>query len=608
MKSIYQLYAFFPIYFLVIPIVLFLTLWGSTEISPGYIFIFALTALGVGEIPFLIVLFYKLQSHFTNLYLTVEQIKSSKPIESANLDRCLKLLYRTPRIFTNLTLVHAVLLPLLFLGETAALGLNMNLFQQIQTVLASILSVGITFYLFIYLLIRFMNGPLVHIKNYNLDHVLPSSYKSIDLRQKIIFSSIILPLLSAGIIGLVTFNQLYKDAGFDAMLSGIFLYLFLVIIVAGLGMTGGYLLYKDILVPVLKLKEFTTHIADGNLNSKLYLATADELGVLAMQVIRMRRNLKNVLERIQVTFNHLQQAASDLKSGSGALFDTNNQIASSLEELAAAVEEITASIRSVADASNDQAQISKKSDTSLVKLAEEMSRAAGLAREAMGKSEQALKLAGTGERSVETLTKHMQTIAESANRIMDIISVINDITDQTNLLSLNASIEAARAGEQGRGFAVVASEVSKLADKSSKNAKEIDSIIRKTVSQIAQAVKTTEEAEKLFDSIVENVNQTTKDAEKTAESIEARARDGAAISDQLRLLNQKSQSISLSTAEQSANSDEIARGIQGLNAMTQDSSGMAEKVARLADDLEKRAHELGALLQEFTVAHKTSSR
>ena len=106
--------------------------------------------------------------------------------------------------------------------------------------------------------------------------------------------------------------------------------------------------------------------------------------------------------------------------------------------------------------------------------------AAGL--EAMAKAKE-------GTESVTRVVSVIQSIAESSEKIAGIVTLITDIADQTNLLALNASIEAARAGEDGRGFAVVADEVSKLADRSSSSAKEIDSLISRSGKTVVSGVQ-----------------------------------------------------------------------------------------------------------------------
>ena len=174
----------------------------------------------------------------------------------------------------------------------------------------------------------------------------------------------------------------------------------------------------------------------------------------------------------------------------------------------------------------------------------EMTQAAGRATE---HGQGVLTAARDGARSVKETVSGMQAIAESSEKIADIISVITEIAEQTNLLALNAAIEAARAGVHGKGFAVVADEVGKLAQRSSEAAKEIGQLIKESTSRVQEGTRLTERSEQALDKISQG-------GEINREAIEN-------ISEMTQTLNHQTR--------------EVSALMEGLNALALEIGGMA---------------------------------
>ena len=183
------------------------------------------------------------------------------------------------------------------------------------------------------------------------------------------------------------------------------------------------------------------------------------------------------------------------------------------------------------------------------------------------------------------LKSGMASLGDQAQSIGQIMTVISDIADQTNLLALNAAIEAARAGEAGRGFAVVADEVRKLAEKTMQATREVGSAIQGIQSGTAQNI--------------DQVNNTVSTIEQTTELA---GTSGAALSEIVVLVDQaadQAHSIAAAAEEQSATSDEINRSIEQINTISSETSSAMSQSAAAVTELAKQAQELKKLIAQM---------
>lgn len=285
------------------------------------------------------------------------------------------------------------------------------------------------------------------------------------------------------------------------------------------------------------------HLADmasGNFDIKsdcpeVYQGEFEKL-LLAM------RDMKN---QMIVTLRSIEDASSQVSAGSTNLAEASQSLAEGATEQAGAVEELQATITSIT---------------------ENIEKAADQAHESYVQAKQYADEADNSRAQMTAMVDAMTRINETSKNIENIISEIEDIASQTNLLSLNASIEAARAGEAGRGFAVVADQIRQLAEQSTKSAVDTRELIEGSLEEIAEGNKAADKAAASIETVVEGIDKIAE----SSKNISQVSRDQATAMDQ---------------AEQGVN--QISEVVQANSATAQESSATSEELSAQAVSLDE---------------------
>jgi methyl-accepting chemotaxis protein len=328
--------------------------------------------------------------------------------------------------------------------------------------------------------------------------------------------------------------------------------------------------------PILLLKEVVIELSKGNgdLTRRLPIESKDDLGEISQGINQFIESLQAMMLEVLKSSDHIDSSIEALK----AEVDANSQILSGhsieTEQIVAAIEEMSVTANDVARNGSETAAFTQTTN------------------------EQALKSKGVVAQATETVAQLVVEVENTANNIAEIdkdtsditnvLRVIGEIAEQTNLLALNAAIEAARAGEQGRGFAVVADEVRALAARTQNSTAEIEQTLAKLRkgSNIAM-------------SAMEGTKATCL---KTAETTELVATDLDAIGASVNEINDLNTQIATAAEEQSSVSGEITRNMTVISEMAHELSVNGEASMRQTTTLATANSELRAMVDQFKLS------
>ncbi|EQA36133.1 signal transduction four helix bundle sensory module [Leptospira inadai serovar Lyme str. 10] len=370
-------------------------------------------------------------------------------------------------------------------------------------------------------------------------------------------------------------------------------------LIGALGLS--WALIRSITRPLNHALSASETVASGNLNIILATNRKDETGKLLSSMDIMVVNLKSLITVVRDTSQIAKESSFEIEAQVESVNNTSQQIAAGSEESSASLEELSSSFQNVAAAVEREANLASQIDTRSRNFVKQL-REVEMSLSNLVKTSQAAEIsAEKGRTTVLKATKAMEDIRGISQQIQGIVEIITEISEQTNLLSLNASIEAARAGEAGKGFAVVASEISKLSTRTNESIKGIQDLISSTDGIVEQGTKNVDEVILSIESVSGDIRSIHSASESVIAALGEQLRSAEDISATIREVSELSFEVADATKEQKAAVAEISESMQNSTAEAQRLATISQKLASQAQGLKARTEQLDSNLSRFQI-------
>ena len=326
-----------------------------------------------------------------------------------------------------------------------------------------------------------------------------------------------------------------------------------------------------IISPIEQTINGVKDISRGDLTNRVNVVSDDEIGEFAKHFNNSIDKLYDTIARVAKSSNMVSEAAHTLDTAT--------------EQMATGVEQAAAQVNSVATASEEMSTTSSEIAQNCAVAAKSSEKANNAAVTGESIIQETVMIMNRINKRVKESSEIIKQLGTRSDQIGEVVGLINDIADQTNLLALNAAIEAARAGEHGRGFAVVADEVRKLAERTTEATKEIGSTIEAMQLETKSAVNSMEDG----------VREVETGAVETGKSGDA-LRD---ILKQINTVTAEINQIAVASEQQTATTNEIAGNIQQISLVMHDTSKMIQENADATSQLSNLSKELQKIVGRF---------
>jgi methyl-accepting chemotaxis protein len=329
----------------------------------------------------------------------------------------------------------------------------------------------------------------------------------------------------------------------------------------------------NILEPVDEAGQVLEVMATGDLRVRMKGNYKGDNEKLKNNINLLGDSLSHLIMQVNESVHSSASSASEISATSDSLAASTQEQSTQADEVASAVEQMSRTVTDNAMSANKTSEVANENGA--------------IAKEGAIVVEQTVTKMRDIAKVVKDSAGNIQKLGDSSKQIGEIISVIDDIADQTNLLALNAAIEAARAGEQGRGFAVVADEVRKLAERTTEATKQIADMIKGIQKETDAAVVAMNEGTNEVNSGIELADKAGTSLNKILESTQ----------EVIDMINQ----IAAASEEQSATSEQISKNVVSISKVTAESAQRVEDVSKTANELARATEDLSILMQKFKV-------
>lgn len=353
--------------------------------------------------------------------------------------------------------------------------------------------------------------------------------------------------------------------------------------------------------PVKEMTRVITSMASGDFTVSMKVKGNDEIAVMGRSVEHFIASMKEMIRQMGHVSDRLEKQAGSSKNVSGEMNSAANIQSQSMTELNATVDQLSVSVNEIAQNATQLAGVVADTKEDSDKVEDKMRTTVEVSEKGKADMESVGNALHNIEISIHNLEEAVDKVGTASGEIVDIIKLIGDIAEETNLLSLNASIEAARAGEAGRGFAVVASQIGVLAKNSADSVAHITSLINEINGLVDDAVKQAgssasdiESSADLIHTAVDTFDQIFQNIQETSHLIEG-------VVEKINQVDQVATNVAAISEEQAASSDEILSTSESMLQQAKSISKNSEQVEAEAGNLAESADQLADQVKQFQI-------
>lgn len=357
-----------------------------------------------------------------------------------------------------------------------------------------------------------------------------------------------------------------------------------------------FILGRRLMSPLVKVSTIIEEIANGDINADFGMVkeTNDEIGLIIEKMKELTQSLGNIVGKIRNSSDTMSANSYELNDTSSQTLAANNEISKAVEDVAEGSTGMASSISKINENLEEMSRETKDINESVNEIRNQTAAVQDSSKIMNDKIKSMQNSSQKMDDGISAISKRIETVNTTVDKVSNIVSVIEEISSETNLLSLNASIEAARAGDAGKGFAVVAQEIRVLSDNTNTELENIKQIISSLVEECRYCVqasgiivednaKQKEEIKAVLEEFSALDEQIQKTAEK-ADEIEELVTAMIELNDDI---TKSSNSLTDVSAANAAATEEMNANIEELNAMMHGVSEMAEHMNNESDGLKE---------------------